>query len=44
MKSISYKKKLQIDSLLSLLWRLVTWIQLRSSLNHGKVKKSEPVT
>ena len=44
MKSISYFKKLQIDSLVSLLWRLVTRIQIPARLNHRKVKKAEPVT
>jgi len=37
-------KKLQIDSLVSLLWRLVIRIQIPASLNHRKVKKAEPVT
>jgi len=31
-------KKFQIDSLLSLLWGLVTWLQIRASKNHRKVK------
>jgi len=34
MKSISYKKKLQVDSLVSLLWRPITRIQTRAGLNY----------
>jgi len=37
-------KTLQIDSLASLLWGLVTRIQIPASLNHPKVKQAEPVT
>jgi len=33
---------MQIDSLVLLLWRLVTQIQIPASLNHRKVKKAEP--
>jgi len=40
MKSISYKNKLQMDSLVTLLWRIVTRIQIPASLNYRKVKKS----
>jgi len=35
---------MQIDSLVSLLWRLVTRIQTRASSDHRQVKKAEPVT
>jgi len=34
---------MQVDSLVSHLWGLVTQTQMRASLNHCQVKKAEPV-
>jgi len=38
----SYENYVRMDSIQSLSWRLVTWIQICATLNQRKAKKTEP--